>query len=263
MNLCTNAWHAMKEERGVLAVTLSVTEVTGEDRKAASLSLLPGKYVRLEVSDTGHGIERAKLERIFDPYFTTKGKGEGTGLGLAVVHGIVKSHSGHISVYSEPGEGTTFNVYIPRLEPDIVSGQGREAGKTVSSVETLPGGEERILVVDDEEQIVDAISQMLERLGYRVSSHTDSLEALRVFTKEKDRIDLVVTDMTMPSMTGRELAQKILAQRPDLPIILCTGFSETIESEKSKVAGIRGFLMKPIIRADLARAVREALDGKG
>jgi signal transduction histidine kinase/ActR/RegA family two-component response regulator len=262
MNLCTNAYHAMREERGVLAVALVPVEIDGDDRKVASLSILPGKYVMLEVSDTGHGMDRVTVDRIFDPYFTTKRKGEGTGMGLAVVHGIVKSHNGHISVYSEPEIGTTFKVYLPQFEGDLTSGM-KAGGEAVSSVEALPGGTERILLVDDEEQIVEALSLMLESLGYTVNGHTDSLEALATFTKEQGRFDLVVTDMTMPKMTGRELAQKILALRPDMPIILCTGFSEMIDAGRSEIAGVKEFIMKPVIKADLARLVRKALDSTG
>lgn len=263
MNLCTNAYHAMRDESGVLAVSLTPVEIGGDDHKAASLSVSPGKYVKLEVSDTGHGMGRSTMDRIFDPYFTTKKKGEGTGMGLAVVHGIVKSHSGHVTVYSEPGVGTTFNVYIPQFESDTFKHDAGGGGQTIASVETLPGGDERILLVDDEGQIVEAMSQTLESLGYRVDSYTDSLEALRAFTEQRDRFDLVLTDMTMPAMTGRELAQRILSLSPGTPIVLCTGFSEMIDAGRSRAVGIREFIMKPIIKADLARIIRKALDGGG
>ena len=260
MNLCTNAYHAMKEGRGVIAVSLSAVEVDGGDNKVASLTLLPGKYVKLGVSDTGHGMERSVTARIFDPYFTTKAKGEGTGMGLAVVHGIVKSHGGHISVYSEPGVGTTFNVYFPGFESDVQDRRKRGSEERVASIEPLIGGNERILLVDDEEQLAEVEEQMLASLGYRVKAFTSSLQALRAFQEDPEGFDLVLSDMTMPSMTGLEMAQKILALRPDIPFVLCTGFSEMIDGEKSKAVGIRKFVMKPLVKADLARIVRVALE---
>jgi signal transduction histidine kinase len=262
MNLCTNAYHSMREEGGVLAVSLLPVAIDKGDEKVASLTLLPGKYVRLGVSDTGHGIERNVVARIFDPYFTTKDKGEGTGMGLAVVHGIVRGHGGHISVYSEPGIGTTFNVYFPAFEPAAHDRRERDSEERISSIEPLAGGRERILLVDDEEQIVEVEQQMLESLGYRVEAFTSSLEALQAFQKDPMAFDLVLSDMTMPSMTGLEMAQKFLALRPDIPFVLCTGFSEMIDGEKSKAAGIRKFVMKPIVKADLSRIVRISLDNR-
>jgi signal transduction histidine kinase/ActR/RegA family two-component response regulator len=261
MNLCTNAYHAMREGKGVIAVSLSVVDIDGGDSKVAALTLQPGKYVRLGVSDTGHGMDRGVAARIFDPYFTTKAKGEGTGMGLAVVHGIVRSHGGHISVYSEPGIGTTFNVYFPVFEAAPQDRRERDRGERVSSIESLVGGSERILVVDDEEQIVEVEEQMLASLGYRVAAFTNSLDALQAFQENPEGFDLVISDMTMPSMTGLEMAQKILALRPDIPFVLCTGFSEMIDGEKSKASGIRKFVMKPVVKADLARIVRVVLEG--
>ncbi len=262
MNLCTNAYHAMRDKGGVLAVSLTPVEISAEDNKASSFSLLPGKYVKLSVSDTGCGIERAVLDRIFDPYFTTKKKEEGTGLGLAVVHGIVKANGGHITVYSEIGVGTTFNVYLPHVDTGE-SGQKREGLEGRShTIEELPRGSEKVLLVDDEEPIVDVGRQMLESLGYRVEAFTSSPAAFQAFQDDPDGFDLVITDMTMPSMTGIEMVRKVLALRPGLPIVLCTGFSELMDSERSKMLGVSEFAMKPLVKSEMARIVRRALDRK-
>ena len=214
--------------------------------------LLPGPYIRMTVSDTGHGIPQKHLARIFDPYFTTKEKGEGTGLGLSVVHGIIKTAGGEISVYSEPEKGTTFHVYLPRVEQ-------KADGAAVKRSEPLPMGQGRILFIDDEPILVDIGKQMLERLGYEVMTRTSSTDALAVFHSMPDQFDLVITDMTMPNLTGDKLAQQILAVRPDIPIILCTGFSEVITEKKAKNLGIRAFIMKPFILQDLGRTVRKVL----
>ena len=193
--------------------------------------------VRLKVSDTGCGMDKEVMERIFDPYFTTKEKGRGTGLGLSVVHGIVKSYGGAITVYSRPGKGSTFKVYIPAIQ--------KEAVEEKDETEPLPAGHELILFIDDELAIVDIVRQMLERLGYAVDARTRSLEALELFRAKPDHFDLVITDMTMPNMTGDRLALKLMKIRPDIPIILCTGFSEKITEAKAKGMGIRKFIMKP------------------
>jgi len=253
MNLCTNAYHAMWETGGVLEVLLEPIVLEGNDIKILSLALPPGPYVKLEISDTGHGIDKATQQRIFDPYFTTKKKGEGTGLGLAVVHGIVKSFGGHISVYSEPGEGTTFRIYLPQisLEAEI---------QPDKFIEPIPTGDEHILVVDDEESIVQMEKQMLESLGYQVSDCTSSPEALKIFRNQPEDFSLVITDMTMPDMTGVELVQRVRTIRQNIPIILCSGFSELINEEKAKGMGIRKYLMKPVLKRELAAAVREMLD---
>ncbi|MBN1841088.1 MAG: response regulator [Deltaproteobacteria bacterium] len=216
--------------------------------------LAPGPYVRLTVSDTGHGMDRGVMERIFDPFFTTKEPGRGTGMGLAVVHGIVKSHGGAITVNGEPGEGTTFDVYLPRLE----SHTALEEALTAEPV--ARGKEQRILFVDDEEQIVRMGQQMIERLGYSVTARTSSGEALEAFRYEPEKFDLVITDQTMPNMTGAELAQKLMGISPDIPIILCTGFSEVMPEEKARAIGIREYLMKPVLAHDLGRAIRRVLD---
>lgn len=251
MNLCTNSGHAMREKGGVLEVTL--IDVDLDSYAAAQYpDLVPGAYVKLTVSDTGHGMSREVKERIFDPFFTTKELGEGTGMGLSVVHGIVKNYGGAITVYSETGKGTTFNLFFPRI--DI--GDQLQAEPT----EAIPAGNERILVVDDEAAITDSLRQILESIGYNVETRTSSLEALEVFRARYDNFDLVITDQTMPNMTGEILAKELMAIRSDIPIILCTGFSEIISEAKSKAIGIREFVMKPIIINELAKSVRKVLD---
>ena len=197
-------------------------------------------------------MNREVAERIFDPFFTTKKPGEGTGMGLAVVHGIVKNHKGAITVYSEIEKGTTFNVFLPRIQDET-------RPETVSS-ESIPTGKERILVVDDEEPQLQSVTHMLEKLGYNVVAKTDSLEALDVFRAESDAFDLVITDQTMPKMTGDKLAKSILSIRPNLPIILCTGFSEIIDADEAKALGIREFVMKPFTVREMAEKVRKVLE---
>lgn len=255
MNLCTNAYHAMRETGGVLAVTLAEAEIGPEDYSTA-LHLKPGPYLRLEVSDTGGGMPRHIVERIFEPYFTTKAKGEGTGLGLSVVHGIVTGIGGHVTVYSEPGKGTTFHVYLPKYL------EKQRPEEAAGAAAPLPRGHERILVVDDETTIIELMEKSLEALGYQVTSCSDSGQALERFAAQPAGFDLVITDMTMPHLTGAELAQRLLAIRPALPVILCTGFSEIINEEKATALGIRRLLMKPVLRDELAKALREELDTK-
>ncbi len=251
MNLCTNAHHAMSEEGGVLEISLSEIEL---DSHTASRypDLSPGKYARLTVSDTGYGMDKAVLKRIFEPYFTTKEVGKGTGLGLAAVHGILKDHGGEITVYSEPEKGTTFHVYLPVIE------KAEEPEK--KTLKSLPTGHERILFIDDEPGLVDVGKQILEKLGYEVVAGTSSVEALELFRSEPEKFDIVITDMTMPQMTGDKLARKIMQIRPDIPIILCTGFSERITDDKAKKMGIKMFAMKPLVMRDLAVMVRKALE---
>ncbi|MBW1863350.1 MAG: response regulator [Deltaproteobacteria bacterium] len=251
MNLCTNAHHAMREKGGILEVNVSNMEVGGNEL-ATYPNLKPGPYIKLSISDTGDGMDQSTLERIFDPYFTTKEKGVGTGMGLAVVHGIVKSHDGAITVSSEQGRGTTFNVLFPRVQKDIE----HEA----EAFEPLPSGNERILFVDDEKALADLGKQMLGRLGYKVFTRTSSIEALEAFRADPHKFDLIITDMTMPNMTGDVLAEEIMAIRPDIPIMLCTGFSERITKENAKKIGIREFAMKPLIMGNLARTIRKVLD---
>jgi PAS domain S-box-containing protein len=261
MNLCTNAAHAMGENGGVLRVSLNNCRVE-KGTSAAIAGIEPGPYLRLRVSDTGHGMPPEILKKIFEPYFTTKEIGKGTGLGLAVVHGIVKGYGGGITVSSEVGQGSTFDVYFPWVEtPKEVSVAGAR--------ESLPaGGHERILLVDDEHAVAEVVQGMLTILGYRTSARTSSIEALELFRAKPDQFDLVVTDMTMPNMTGDKLTGKLLEIRPDIPIILCTGFSEYITKEKAEGLGIRELLLKPLVMKELAQAVRRVLDsnhdkGKG
>jgi PAS domain S-box-containing protein len=251
MNLCTNAAHAMRDRGGILEVGLSAVELSREDRDRP-FELDPGRYVKLTVSDTGHGIDPVTIERIFEPYFTTKGTGEGTGLGLSVVHGIVRSHGGAVIVSSEQGAGTTFDVYFPRLESEIA-----EERHVVSS---LPLGSETVLYVDDEEVLVSVARTVLERLGYRVVFSTNGADALEIIRRRANDIDLVVTDQTMPGMTGLELAREILSIRPDMPVVLCTGFSEHATPEAAGAMGIRELLMKPFEMRELAGVIRRLLD---
>ena len=252
MNLCTNAYHAMREKGGVLRVILTEVNIDSSD-SGPNLDLNPGPYVRLSVSDTGHGMDRAVMERIFDPFFTTKDPGEGTGMGLSVVHGIIRSHGGNITVDSAPGEGATFHIYLPQIDTTAI------APETVSTG-PLPRGKERILLVDDEEQVVNMVRQMLERLGYHVTARTSSVEALEAFRAQPEKFDLVITDQTMPNMTGAELTKKLIAIRPDIPAILCTGFSEVISEEKAREIGISEYVMKPVVMSDIAKTIRRLLD---
>jgi len=251
MNLCTNAGHAMREEGGTLDVKLTRAEVDAQT-VLQHHELHTGPHVRLTVTDTGCGMDSETLEQIFDPYFTTKEVGEGTGLGLSVVHGIVKTHNGVITVQSEPGKGTTFHVYFPVVEKEEKIQEEDEG--------PLPTGNERILFVDDEEVIVDIGEKTLGQLGYDVVTKTSSVEALELFRADPGRFDLVITDMTMPKMTGDQFARELMMVRPDIAIILCTGFSPKISKEKAKEIGIKAFAMKPLVRRDMANTVRKVLD---
>ena len=252
MNLCTNAYQAMQDKGGTLEVNLSEVDV-GYEETVKKIGMQPGKHLQLLVRDEGCGMDSIVLDRIFEPYYTTKEQGKGTGLGLSVIHGIVKNHRGDISVTSSPGKGTTFKVYLPITEDaDIVTELEPSNGAAK--------GNERILLIDDEEQIVSMEQQMLENLGYEVTARTDSTEALKEFSLQPQNFDLVITDMTMPHMTGDELAQKLLDIKPDIPVILCTGFNEDITEEKALSMGIQKFVMKPVIKNDLATTIRTVLD---
>jgi len=252
MNLCANAVQAMGG-KGVLKVKLSREDL---DREAAErlYGLKPGPYQKLTVTDTGCGMDREVMEKIYDPYFTTKGVGKGTGLGLAVVYGIVKECGGAISVESKLGKGSTFNVFFPETVEEGVNAQEKEST-------TLPTGEERILLVDDEKSLVDLWKIVLGGLGYQVTGRTSGIEAMGAFQLQPDLFDLVITDLTMAGLTGMELATSIMKIRPGLPVILCTGFSDLITQEEVKEAGIREVLLKPLTGPVLARAVRRALGG--
>jgi signal transduction histidine kinase/ligand-binding sensor domain-containing protein/ActR/RegA family two-component response regulator len=251
MNLGTNAAHAMKEKGGTLEVNLDEV-FPYEETDAREHNIKPGPYLRLTVSDTGHGIPKAVMKRIFEPYFTTKKTGEGTGMGLAVVHGIVNNHGGYISVYSQPGKGTTFHVFFPEIETNV---------KTESPIkEKPPGGSERILLVDDEASLAEVGTQMLERLGYEVQGISNPIDALETFREKPNRFQLVISDLTMPHMTGLQLTEEIKKINPDTPIILCSGYSASLTAEQIDALGISAFVMKPIVKSKLAQVVRQVLD---
>ena len=250
MNLCTNAAHAMDGEGGLLSVSLNKTALAGE--KAESLGLSAGGYIKLSVSDTGHGMSSDLQRRIFDPYFTTKELGKGTGMGLAMVRDIVESANGAIQVRSDLGNGTAFHIFIP---------EAAEGGpKSHEWMERLQTGQESVLFVDDEPFLVDLGKQMLTRLGYHVVACDRSTTALKLVREDPDRFDLVITDLTMPDMTGDILAEQLGHLRTDLPVIMCSGYSEQMTSQKENRAGVAAYVMKPLTIGDLARAVREVLD---
>ncbi len=251
MNLITNAYHAVEKTSGEISIQLKEIMLDNDDLKDSPLQ--PGQYVMLSVSDNGVGIPRGIMNNIFEPYFTTKEKGKGTGLGLAAVYGILTEHKGDIKVYSEEGKGTTFNVYLPLMK------KSTEAVSIEKALNKLTGTE-RILLVDDEESVVRLEKQMLERLGYNVSARSDSLEALETFNSNPDGYDLVISDMTMPNMTGDQLAQELMSIRADIPIIICTGFSERINKEQAEANKVKGFLMKPVVKSEMAQMVRKVLD---
>ncbi|MCG6533652.1 MAG: PAS domain S-box protein [Syntrophales bacterium LBB04] len=255
MNLCTNAAHAMHENGGVLTINLSNVDVFPMNQDIPP-DVVPGHYLFLTVSDTGIGMNHAVLDRIFEPYFTTKEPGEGTGLGLAVVHGIVKSYGGTILVQSEPGKGTTFQIFLPRTDRPTVTQESK------TSFESLPLGREKILFVDDEQTLLKIGKKMLEHLGYEVITSSNSLEALRLFREKPEQFDLVITDMTMPEMTGDRLAQEIIGIKPGFPVILCTGFTNRITKDEAQALGIREFLEKPLAMHILAKTIRKILDQK-
>ncbi|MCP4350763.1 MAG: response regulator [Desulfobacterales bacterium] len=253
MNVCVNACYAMRKKGGVLHVSLNEIEL-GPDESALYPDTASGSYVRLSIKDTGHGMADEIRERIFEPYFTTKKTGEGPGLGLSIVHGIVKNHDGTICVSSKPGKGTVFNIILP-----LIKNQESETGNQ-SLHDSLPKRNARIMLVDDEEQIVGMVKQLLERMGYNVTGITDSIEALKVFAAFSEKFDLVITDTTMPGMSGVELSKELLRIRPGIPIIICTGYSEEISEEKAKAIGIRAFVMKPVFKSDLAAVIQKMLN---
>jgi PAS domain S-box-containing protein len=253
VNLCTNAGLAMRDG-GVLELTLEDTELDAAFAEAHA-PIAPGPFVRLSVRDTGCGIAPDRLARIFEPFYTTRPKGEGTGLGLAVVHGIVRNHGGLISVESVLGSESTFHVYLPAIPVSAV--------QDASAVKDLPRGRsERVLFVDDEEIQVELAKELLEELGYEVTGVRSAAEALAIFHARPDAVDIVVTDTTMPGMTGDVLAAGLLKLRPDLPVLLCTGFSERVSDAQARTIGVRQLLMKPFSLADLASAIRRALDSR-
>jgi PAS domain S-box-containing protein len=254
MNLFTNAYHAMLTTGGILSVGLNEITVLQKEYVPGS-KIKPGKYLQLDVSDTGHGIEPVIMEKIFDPYFTTKESGKGTGLGLAIVFGIVQEHHGHINVFSEPGQGTTFQVSLPIVELSSDPPHREKKDAPVS-------GSESILFVDDEESLLKTVQELLEDLGYMVNPFQNGQQAFEAYAKHPDFFDVVITDMTMPEMTGLELARKILHLRPDQPIILCTGHNELINRQKALDMGISEYFEKPVIISELANIIRKVLESK-
>ncbi|MFZ1983381.1 MAG: ATP-binding protein, partial [Desulfatitalea sp.] len=250
MNLCTNATHAMLAQGGLLRVVLdNVTVRSGEIFFNGTVP--SGEYVRLQVADNGSGIPQTVIDRIFEPFFTTKPQGEGAGMGLSVVLGIVQAHAGAIRVHSEPGLGARFEVLLPAAAP---ADECEETGE-----KSTPGGKERILFVDDERSLIQMGKQMLTRLGYAVTTCQDPLEALELFRRAPDAFDLVITDLTMPNIKGTRMAEEMLRLKPGLPVILCTGYGDQITSEQMAQIGIRELLFKPILRHNLAVTIRQAL----
>lgn len=251
MNLVTNAFHAMEEKGGVLEISLKDVILQGNDLN--DLCAGPGEYVCLSVKDTGIGMEKKVMDRIFEPYFTTKEKGKGTGLGLSVVHGIVKNYGGIIKVHSEPGIGSEFEIFLPKINENPIDKKFEHSGPIMK-------GSEHILLVDDEQEIIGMLEKILIDLGYQVTPRTSSIEALKAFEANPNRFDLVITDFTMPNMTGVQLATHLMEIRKDIPIILCTGHSERINADAAKAMGIREFVKKPVLRYDLAKTIRQVLD---
>ncbi len=254
MNLYTNSAHAMRETGGILEVSIT-NVVLDEYETTGPQDLVPGEYVKLSVGDTGKGIQPEFIRRIFDPFFTTRDTGDGTGMGLAVVHGAVKNHGGAVEVHSEPGKGTTFSLWFP---------MARRTEKTGSKpFVSLPGGEEKILLVDDDEMVLEAGKSVLKRLGYEVECRTGAIEALAAFRLHPDEFDLVITDMSMPKMTGLILAETLLKVRPDMPIILFTGHNDLVDESEAMAIGISAFMMKPVKAVEMAQTIRKTLDHPG
>ncbi|MCP4551812.1 MAG: response regulator, partial [Bacteroidetes bacterium] len=250
MNLTTNASHAMADSGGELRI--GIKEVIIDRGKISTSAMKPGSYVCLFVGDTGLGMPQNVKDKIFDPFYTTKENGKGTGMGLSVVHGIVASLGGVIEVDSEYGVGTEFRVYLPIVETT--------QEQPIKSKKKIAGGTEKILLVDDEKNILEMEKKMLERLGYQVTSCLDSFEALEIFRSHPSEFDIVITDMAMPRMAGDKLSSGLVQIRPDIPVLLCTGFSETMSEKKAAAMGIKGFLLKPIVMKDLAQKIRDVLD---
>jgi two-component system cell cycle sensor histidine kinase/response regulator CckA len=253
MNLSTNAAHAMSEEGGTLSISVSDVEFS-EEYRSPHRDMQPGQYLVLAVSDTGTGMPKEVCDRIFEPFFTTKEPGQGTGMGLAVVYGIVKKHGGVVTVESSPGKGSLFKVFFP-------SHDGAASQERIGRG-NLPRGSERLLVVDDEPSVVEIASETLKRLGYQVTTAESGPAGWKTFEEAPQRFDLVITDHVMPEITGMRLAEKMLEIRRDLPIILFTGYTETVTPEKAREKGISEFLLKPVVARELAETVRRVLDGR-
>jgi signal transduction histidine kinase/CheY-like chemotaxis protein len=250
VNLCTNSAHAMRDQGGLLEIMLKDVALESETRIGDEL-LGPGNYVKISVSDSGCGMDKKVLERIFEPFFTTRKVNEGTGLGLSVVHGIIKSHDGAIAVSSTPGKGTTFDIFLPKIESSEI--------QESQPLQPTTDGREVILLVDDEEMMVDVTGRILNRLGFDVVGKTSSLDALEAFQKEPDKFDLVLTDQVMPNMTGTQLAEELISIRSDIPIILCSGFPENVSPDQLEKIGIREFIAKPITKEEIGKTIRRVL----
>jgi len=251
MNICTNASQEMVETGGTLEI--NVENVILNEKAANGYSgFKEGNYIKITISDTGPGIAAKNINQIFDPYFTTKEVGKGSGMGLSIVHGIVKNHNGAVSVDSKPGKGTTFSILFPLTleKPEMEKGSSKK----------LLQGSETIIFIDDDASIVKMGKSMLERLGYTVEIKMNPVEALELFKSKPDQFDLVITDMTMPQMTGVTLYEKLMEIRPDIPVILCTGHSSLIDEEKAKRLGVAGYVMKPASMSTIAKAIRKVLD---
>ncbi len=251
MNLCTNAFHAMEDNGGTLSISLSKRTLAAQDL-VNQPTMLPGHFIQLSIRDTGTGIKPEIQTKVFDPYFTTREIGKGTGMGLAITHGIVKRSGGFITLESHLGADTVFDIYIPAWE-------GNATPETVWN-DAMPMGTEHILLVDDEPMLAEMSQTMLERLGYAVTVRMGGVEALTTFGKQLGAFDLVITDQTMPGITGVELARRMVQLRPDLPIILCTGYSSTISEESAVSYGIKGFALKPLAKKEIAYLIRKVLD---
>ncbi|MBF0412809.1 MAG: response regulator [Desulfamplus sp.] len=253
MNLCTNAYHAMRESGGILSITLTEIDCTQKDC-IPELNIKSGKYLELEVKDTGTGIDKEIIGKIFDPYFTTKKEGQGTGLGLSIVHVVVQEHDGYIKVESEPEKGSVFRVYFPVVE------RKRDVKNSETNQCSSQFGTETIILVDDEQMILDVTKEILESRGYEVLPFISGIAALKAFKQEPDKFNLIITDMTMPGMEGDQFAIEALKIRPDIPIILCTGYSDKISEEKALQIGIKKYVEKPLITKNLDILIREVLD---
>jgi CheY-like chemotaxis protein len=250
LNLCANAGHAMREKGGLLEVSLSDMELTSEDIRFYP-DLRPGLYLKLSVKDTGYGMEKSVAERIFEPFFTTKKRGEGTGMGLSVVHGIVKGHGGTINVYSEPEKGSVFHILFPVTD-------NKETVKK-EFYENLSSGKSRILFIDDEKNMVKLMNDVLAKLGYSVTALTSAVEALEIFKNSPGEFDLIITDQSMPDITGLALAEKILKIRPEIPVILCTGFMEVPLPGKCEKIGIKEILEKPVSIRKIGETIKKVI----
>ena len=253
MNLCTNASHALYDNKGLLKISLEDLDVD-EETASKHADLQTGRYQKLTVSDNGEGIKPKIMDRIFDPFFTTKGPGKGTGMGLAVIHGIVKRCQGAIIVDSKPGKGTIFQIFFPTIDAKI--------SEELEFHKDIPNGNEKILYIDDEKQIINFGQEILEGLGYQVVAASTATDALEIFRADPDSFDIIITDMTMPEMTGIELAMEITSLSPGIPIILCTGYNANISDDKAQEAGIVKIMMKPFARHEIAFAIRDMLDNK-